>query len=854
MDISSIYTRARSARSLSKAHKTVAAVSQMEAQVQQLSDAELIQRFQALAARALKDRVVEGFALVREVSRRVLGLRQFDVQLIGGLTLMAGQLAEMRTGEGKTLTIAAPAAILALDGKGVHVVTANAYLAERDAELMRPLYEALGLSVAFVHDDQNTPDKKAAYDAHITYGVGHAFGFDYLRDNLARDRTEQVQRAFHAAIVDEIDSILIDEARVPLIISARAADVTEAVRAIDKAVAALQPVVHLEVNLKERQVTLTEAGYHAVEESLVQSGMLETTSSLYETRNLPLVRRIHSAAKAYGLFRRDRDYVIEGGELVLVDQGTGRKMHGRRFEDGLHEALEAKEGVEIQPGTMKRATITYQNFFGLYPLLGGLTGTALTEAEEFSEIYNLETVVIPTNRPIQRRMHLDVVYLTKSEKFKAAAQEVAQRQAKGQPVLVGCATIRDAEVMGRLLSDNGIAHEVLTAKYLEREAHIIGQAGRLGAVTVATNMAGRGTDILLGGEKPSRNDFADDTEFESAMSAWKQEREAVLAAGGLFVLGTERNGLRRVDNQLAGRSGRQGDPGEVQFFLSLEDELLRIFSKDGRLNVVRRMVEASGSALSGKHVAAMVTAAQKKVEGQGFDARRTLMKYDGVLADQRRAVYALREHLLDGGAVDHCRGVVTTAIEAWAGRWLDASMLPEQWDIGAAKKDLSDQFGLSLPLVGWVHKDELEREEMVTRIVEAAEAQFDAQQFDEAACRSVVFDVLNDMWTEHLTVLEELQNGVGLKQNTGLNPVYQYGKDAFALFQAFEQGMCVDITGRLLNTTRKAEEAARDEAAAARHAGDAKVAIESELRWVRRNDPCPCGSGLRFRECHGKLI
>lgn len=853
MNISTIYTRARSARSLGKAHKTVAAIGKMEPEVKALSDAELTERFQALATRPLKDRVVEGFALVREASRRVLGLRQFDVQLIGGLTLMAGQLAEMRTGEGKTLTIAAPAAVLALDGKGVHVVTANAYLAERDAELMRPLYEALGLSVSFVFDEQDMVDKKAAYASHITYGVGHAFGFDYLRDNLARDRSEQVQRAFHAAIVDEVDSILIDEARVPLIISARAADVSDAVRAIDRAVASLQSGVHLEVNLKEHQVTLTEAGYNAVEQSLVVSGLLDAAGSLYESRNLYLVRRIHSAAKAYGLFRRDRDYVIEGGELVLVDQGTGRKMPGRRFEDGLHEALEAKEGVPIQPGSVKRATITYQNFFGMYPTLGGLTGTALTEAEEFAEIYNLETVVIPTNRPIQRRMNDDVVYLTKGEKFRAAAQEIASRQAKGQPVLVGCATIRDAEVMGHLLNEKGIVHEVLTAKYLEREAHIIGQAGRLGAVTVATNMAGRGTDILLGGEKPARDDFSDDSAFDEAMSAWKQERESVLAAGGLFVLGTERNGLRRVDNQLAGRSGRQGDPGEVQFFLSLEDELLRVFGRDGRMALVRRMVEASGSALSGKHVAAMVTTAQQKVEGQGFDSRRNLMKYDRVLSDQRRAVYGLREHLLDGAALDHCRGVVATAIEAWAKRWLDGSMLPEQWDIGGAKKDLADQFGLSLPLVGWVHKDELEREEILERILEAAHTHFDSLNLEEAACRAVVFDVLNELWTEHLTVLEELQHNVGLKQNTGLNALYQYGRDAFALFQAFEQGLCVEITSRLLNTARQAEVAAREAVESARQAGDAKVAIESELRWVRRNDPCPCGSGKRFRECHGKL-
>ena len=853
MDVSSLYTRARSARSLGTARKTLAAITKLEPELKALSDAQLAQRFLALASRPAKDRVVEGFAIVRETSDRVLGLRQFDVQLIGGLALLSGKLAEMRTGEGKTLTIVAPAAVLALDGKGLHVVTANAYLAQRDAELMRPVYEALGLSVAFVHEGQSVEEKKAAYLSHITYGVGHEFGFDYLKDNLASDRSGQVQRGLHAAIVDEVDSILIDEARVPLIISAHAADVSESVQAIDRAVALLIPGEHLQANLKEQQVTLTEAGYHAVELSLVGAGLLKTPEALYEPRNLPLVRRIHSAAKAYGLFRKDRDYVINNGEIVLVDIGTGRTMPGRRFEDGLHEALEAKEGVRIQPGSMTRATITYQNFFGMYSLLAGLTGTALTEADEFAEIYNLETVAIPTNRPVQRRLREDIVYLTKNEKFAAAAAEIARRQSLGQPVLVGCATIRDAEVMSKLLTTNGVSHEVLTAKHLEREAHIIAQAGRLGAVTVATNMAGRGTDILLGGEKPSRDEFLDDDTFSTAMAEWKKEREAVLAAGGLFVLGTERNGLRRVDNQLGGRSGRQGDPGEVQFMLSLEDELLRVFGKDGRMGLVRRMVEASGSALSGKHVAAMVTSAQKKFEGQGFDARRSLMKYDSVLASQRQAVYALREHLLDGGAMDHCRGVVVDAIQNWATRWLDVNSLPEQWDTGSAKKDLAEQFGLSLPLVGWVYKEELEREEIVARIIEAAEKHFDAQNLTDEACRAVVFEVYTDMWTEHLTALDELRQASGLKQHTGLNPVYQYGREAFELFKAFEQATCVEITSRLLNVARQEEQAALAEEAAKKHAADARVAIESELRWVRRNDPCPCNSGKRYRECHGKL-
>lgn len=853
MDFSALYTRHRSTRSLNKAWKTVRAINALEPELQALTLETLRFKFLALASRPFDARLVEGFALVREVSRRVLGLRQFDVQLIGGLTLLQGQLAEMRTGEGKTLTIAAPAALRALDGRGVHVVTANSYLANRDAALMRPLYEALGLSVAFVSDALSIEEKQAAYAAHITYGVGHEFGFDYLRDNMVITADQRVQRGLHAAIVDEVDSILIDEARVPLIISAQAADVSDVVLAIDTAVAALKGGVDFEVNLKEQSVVLTEVGYGKVEHALVEQGVIDHPGALYELKSLFMVRRIHAAAKAYSLFRKDRDYVIEAGELVLVDQGTGRKMPGRRFEDGLHEALEAKEGLKIQSGTLTRATVTYQNFFGLYAHLAGLTGTAATDAEEFAEIYNLETVVIPTNRPIQRQQLDDVVFLTKNEKFSAVVDEVARRHQAGQPVLLGCATIRDAEVVSQLLRQKGVAHETLTAKYLEREAHIIAQAGRKGAVTVATNMAGRGTDISLGGEKPSRSEFEVEADFDAAFQAWSLEREAVLAAGGLFVLGTERNGLRRVDNQLAGRSGRQGDPGLVQFYLSLEDELLSVFGQSRGLGVVRKLVSNANGALSGKHVNALVTTSQKKYEGQGFDARRTLMKFDGVLAAQRKAVYALREALLEGGAVEHCRGAVLSAMEVFAKQWLDPRLLPEQWDLGALKTELMGTFGLNAPLLGWVHKEALNHDEILDRLKTRALEQFDSLGHDEAHCRQAVFSLLTEMWTEHLTALEELRQSVSLKANTGLNPVFQFSKDAFELFSSFEQAFSFELGAFLLNVKKQQDaakaQAAKDEA----HHAAAKVAIELEKRWVRRNDPCPCGSGKRYRECHGKL-
>lgn len=854
MNFSAFYTRTKSALALKANWKTVAAIDAQESAVQALSDDELKAQFLALAKRPAKDRTVEGFALVREASRRVMGMRQFGVQLIGGLVLLQGKLAEMRTGEGKTLTVAAPAALLALDGKGVHVVTANSYLAHRDSELMRPLYEALGLSVGFVSDEQTGEEKKAAYAADVTYGVGHQFGFDYLRDNMVNAAELRVQRDLHAAIVDEIDSILIDEARVPLIISAKAADVTPVVLAIDKAIKRLTPSEDFEVNIKDQQVLLTEQGYSKVEHSLASQGLLESETDLYALKNLYIVRRVHSAAKAYALFRKDRDYVIEGGELVLVDQGTGRKMPGRRFEDGLHEALEAKEGLRIQSGTLTRATITYQSFFALYNTLSGLTGTAATDAEEFAEIYHLETVVVPTNRPILRDQLDDVVFLTKSEKFAAVVEEVAKRQQSGQPVLLGCATIRDAEVVSQMLQAKGIVHEALTAKHFEREALIIAQAGRKGAVTVATNMAGRGTDISLGGEKPARAHFADDAAFERALAEWTAEKDSVLAAGGLFVLGTERNGLRRVDNQLAGRSGRQGDPGQVQFFMSLEDNLLRAFGVNKSMGLVRNLVSAAGGALSGKQVSALVTSAQQRYEGQGFDARRELMKYDAAMSAQRNAVYSLRNDLIAGGAKAHCRGAVQSAVETFAEQWMDANMLPEQWDVAALKGELMSTFGINAPVLSWVHKEALTRDEAVDKLKELADKQFESLEYGEDACRQVVFNLLDEMWAEHLTALDEVRQAVSLKASTGLNPLFQFSKDAYELFKSFEKGLSYELGAFLLNVKKQQDAQAVKAEKEQALQGNAKVSIEQEKRWVRRNDPCPCGSGKRYKDCHGTLV
>ncbi len=853
MQFSDLYTKVRSQQNLATAQKAVAKINSEENWAKSLDADALKDAFQRLRDLDEKARIVKGFALVREAASRALGLRHFDVQLIGGLTLLQGKLAEMKTGEGKTLTITAPAAVLALSGRGVHVVTANSYLAQRDAELMRPVYEALGLTVAFVHSDQSVQEKQAAYLADVTYGVGSEFGFDYLKDNLAVHAERQVQRGLFAAIVDEVDSILIDEARVPLIISDQATDMSEVVTLLDTCVRGLTPEAHFTVDMKERTAQLTEAGYLAVEGALVAAGVIKEGKELYEGALLPWARRLHSAVRAYALYRKDRDYVVSGGEVVLVDPGTGRAMEGRRLDDGLHEALEAREGVAIRQGTVVKATVTYQNFFGLYERLGGLTGTALTEAEEFSDIYQLETVVIPTNRPVARQQLEDLVFLTKAEKFSAVVQEARRRSQAGQPVLIGCGSIRDALVLDRMLASHGVAHETLTAKHIEREAHIIAMAGKPGAVTVATNMAGRGTDILLGGEKPTRGDCDSDEAYAQALAEWEKAREVVRKAGGLFVLGTERNGIRRVDNQLAGRSGRQGDPGVVQFYLSLEDELLQVFGRSRQLTLVRKLIEASGSALGGQTVGRLIVQAQKGVENQGYSARKSLMQYDKVLSDQRIAVYALRQALLQGGAQEQLRLSILAAIDSWLDEHFPEDALPEQLPAADLKRELSEVFGLTLPLLGWVNKDDATVQSVASKVREAALARLDEVLPDEDASRVYLLDVLGQLWTEHLGALDELKGNVGLKSKNGLNPMYQFSKDAFELFKEFERETNLLLAMNLLNTGRRDENDAAKAVLANKRSAEQAVALELEKRWVRRNDACPCGSGKRFKECHGKL-
>lgn len=847
MNFQQFYSRFKSKKSASSARTLVIQAASHQEWARSLEPAKLSSEFLSLKSVPDKLRTAKGFALVREAAFRTIGLSHFDVQLQGGAVLLECKLAEMRTGEGKTLTITAPAAVLALAGKGVHVVTSNDYLARRDAELMRPVYEALGLSVASIFSEQSLADKKVAYSCDIVYGVGSEFGFDYLKDHLIRSADSRVQRGLYAAIVDEIDSVLIDEARVPLIISGSAADKTDLVQALNACVKKLESGVHYSVSLKDRTAELNEKGYVTVEAYLVKSSELTEGKQLYAPSHLAWARQLHSTVNAYALFKRDRDYVVSGGELVLVDVGTGRKMPGRRFDDGLHEALEAKEGLGILQGTVVKATITYQNYFSKYEKLSGLTGTAMTDAEEFMELYQLETVQIPTNKPLLRKLNEDLVYLTMADKFQAVVIKVSELHKEQQPVLVGCASIRDAEVLDRLLTHAAIPHKTLTAKHIEDEAHIIANAGKLGAVTIATNMAGRGTDILLGGERPAPS--APDADHRR----WASERDRVIASGGLIVLGTERNGLRRVDNQLAGRSGRQGDPGEVQFLLSLEDELLKIFGQNKHLSMLQKSLQAPGAALRGATVSRLVESSQKSFEGQGFSARKNLMKYDSALADQRNAVFELRNALIDGGALAYAGEMASQGLAYWLATNLPTDSLPEAWDLGSLKKDLISHFGLDVPLIGWVNKEELSVGDIRARLEQLAATRQESLNLNEEAAKQVVFDILDELWEEHLAALAELRENVSLKGFTGLNATFQFHNDAFELFKSFQLEFNHALARLFFKAGEVASRQEKIEDQSQVKAANVKVALAIDKHWVSRNQRCPCDSGLRFKACHGKL-
>ena len=833
----------------------------------------------------------EAFAVVREASKRVFGMRHFDEQLIGGMVLHNGKIAEMRTGEGKTLTATLPAYLNALSGNGVHVVTVNDYLAQRDAEWMGRLYKWLGLSVGCNLSQMAHEEKQAAYAADITYGTNNEFGFDYLRDNMVYSLADRVQRALNFAVVDEVDSILIDEARTPLIISGQAEDHTEMYVRMNQ-VAPMLAACKAEdgegdywVDEKAHTVLLSEAGHEHAEEILARLGILAEGRSLYEPANINLVHHLYAALRAHALFHKDQHYVNQNGEIIIVDEFTGRLMPGRRWSDGLHQAVEAKEGVDIRSENQTLASITFQNYFRMYANLSGMTGTADTEAYEFHQIYGLETVVIPPHRPMIRLDLNDQVFRTSREKFDAILADVRERHAKGQPILVGTTSIENSELLSGLLTKADLPHQVLNAKQHAREAEIIAQAGRPGMITIATNMAGRGTDIVLGGngakqvaaveDDPSLSEAQKADKVATLRTEWELLHAEVIAAGGLHIIGSERHESRRIDNQLRGRSGRQGDPGASRFYLSLDDSLLRIFAGERLKSIMERLKMPDGEAIEHPMVSRSLESAQRKVEARNFDIRKQLLEYDDVANDQRKVIYAQRNELLETDDISETitamrQGVLHDAFRLY----VPAESVEEQWDLPGLEKYLASEYLLELPLTDWVKADSrLTDDDLVTRVIEAAEVAYanKLERMDLAAFRqferNLMLQNLDVHWREHLSALDHLRQGIHLRGYAQKNPKQEYKREAFELFETLLSTVRLEVT-RILMTVQiespeAVEEVARPEVENVRyqHAGydEALAVAESSAQTavaapkVGRNDSCPCGSGKKYKHCHGRL-
>lgn len=891
----------RNDRTLRRMRKVVDLISRMEPEIEKLTDAELRAKTDEFRERLAKGEVLENlipeaFAVVRESSKRVFGMRHFDVQLLGGMVLNERCIAEMRTGEGKTLTATLPAYLNALSGRGVHVVTVNDYLAQRDAENNRPLFEFLGLSVGINLPNMAAPAKRAAYAADITYGTNNEFGFDYLRDNMAFSPEERVQRKLHYALVDEVDSILIDEARTPLIISGPAEDSSEMYIRVNKLIPKLirqekedsdsfQGEGHFSVDEKSRQVHLTERGLIKIEEMLVEAGIMEEGESLYSPANIMLMHHVTAALRAHVLFTRDVDYIVKDGEVIIVDEHTGRTMQGRRWSDGLHQAVEAKEGVEIQNENQTLASITFQNYFRLYEKLAGMTGTADTEAFEFSSIYKLDTIVVPTNRPMIRKDLADLVYMTEQEKIGAIIEDIRERTANGQPVLVGTISIEKSEVVSAELTKAGIEHKVLNAKFHAMEAEIVSQAGQPGAVTIATNMAGRGTDIVLGGSWQSEIALLEDpTEDQIAAikAAWQIRHDAVLASGGLHIIGTERHESRRIDNQLRGRAGRQGDAGSSRFYLSMEDALMRIFASDRVSGMMRKLGMKPGEAIEHPWVTKAIANAQRKVESRNFDIRKQLLEYDDVASDQRRAIYSQRNELLDVADVSETinsirEDVFKTVIDSY----IPNQSLEEMWDIEGLEQRLKNDFDLDMPIAQWLEDEpQLHEETLRERILQLAIADYQRKEevvgFDMMRSfeKGVMLQTLDSLWKEHLAAMDYLRQGIHLRGYAQKDPKQEYKRESFAMFAAMLESLKYEVISVLSKVqvrmpeevealeVQRREEAERlakqqqlsheSDNSALMSQEEASVAASLE-RKVGRNDPCPCGSGKKFKQCHGRL-
>ncbi|NWG38944.1 MAG: preprotein translocase subunit SecA [Hydrogenophilaceae bacterium] len=895
----------RNDRLIKQYMQKVRAINALEPDMQKLSDAELAGKTQVFRDRlargeALDKLLPEAFAVVREASRRVLGMRHFDVQLIGGMVLNDNKIAEMRTGEGKTLMATLAAYLNALPGKGVHVVTVNDYLAQRDAEWMGRLYRFLGLTVGVNLSQMPHDQKQAAYAADITYGTNNEYGFDYLRDNMVYQLSEKVQRGLNFAIVDEVDSILIDEARTPLIISGQAEDSTELYLAIN----AVPPRLTRQekedgpgdywVDEKAHTVLISESGHEKIEHILTELGLLPEGSSLYDASNIRLMHHVNAALRAHAVYHRDQHYVVQNGEVIIVDEFTGRLMAGRRWSEGLHQAVEAKEGVAIQKENQTLASITFQNYFRMYGKLSGITGTADTEAYEFQSIYNLETVVIPTHRPMIRKDAHDQVFLTAQEKYAAVIRDIRDCQQRGQPVLVGTTSIEINEYLSGLLAKEGLQHQVLNAKQHAREAEVIAEAGRPGAITIATNMAGRGTDIVLGGNIQKQLDAVDadeslsdaekKTRKEKLKADWQKLHEQVLAAGGLHIIGTERHESRRVDNQLRGRSGRQGDPGSSRFYLSLEDPLLRIFASDRVAAIMNKLKLPEGEAIEHPWVSRAIENAQRKVEARNFDIRKQLLEYDDVANDQRKVIYDQRNELLAAQDINDTikamRGdVINTAID----QYIPPGSMEEQWDVEGAEKALASEFALELPLAQWLKEDQkLDEQGLREKAVAAANEVYSAKEAIVGSEvlrhfeRAVMLQSMDSHWREHLAALDHLRQGIHLRGYAQKNPKQEYKREAFQLFSNMLDAIKFEVT-RITTTVQvrseqdvqAVEEQQPEVSNVQYHHADFEEALAGndqpegeaapaqpytrDMPKVGRNDPCPCGSGKKYKHCHGKL-
>src|SRR5690554_510247 len=893
-------------REIKRLDKTVQAINALEASFEALTDEELKNKTpefkQRLADGETLDQLLpEAFAVVREAGKRSLGMRHFDVQMLGGIVLHRGGIAEMRTGEGKTLVATLPVYLNALTGRGVYVVTVNDYLATRDANWMRTLYEYLGLSVGIVVPNMDFATKKAAYDADITYGTNNEFGFDYLRDNMAFALEDRVQREQFFAIVDEVDSILIDEARTPLIISGAVEDSTELYNRINRFIPFFKPAEvrkedgqevvgegHYIYDEKSRHVDLTEQGHEYAEHFLLEDGLLEEGESLYDAGNLKLLHHVHAALKAHVIYHRDVDYIVEDNQVILIDEHTGRTMAGRRLSEGLHQAIEAKEGVNIQNESQTLASTTFQNYFRLFDKLAGMTGTADTEAAEFDQIYGLKVNIIPTNRPVARKDLNDVIYMTVQEKYEAITKDIVAIRETGAPVLVGTASIESSEALSALLDKKKIQHRVLTAKFNEKEAEIIADAGSPGAVTLATNMAGRGTDIVLGGSletQIAKLESPTEEQIEKLKAEWQKRHQQVLDAGGLHVLGSERHESRRIDNQLRGRAGRQGDPGVTRFYLSLEDDLMRIFASERVRSMMQALGMKDGEAIEHRMVSNAIEKAQRKVEGRNFDIRKSLLEYDDVANDQRHVIYSQRDYLLKSDDLSEMISTIREdVVSNLISGYIPPESLEEMWDVPGLERALEADFGIQLPLQQWLEDDDkLHEQGLRQRILQAMEDEYqkkcdavgdEMRRFE----KHVILQVLDNFWKEHLASMDHLRMGIHLRDYARRDPKQEYKRESFEMFQEMLDNVkydAVKVLARVHIQTeeeiaaleeQRREQQAREklemshqQASAMREEGGQQSALEKPEPFVRdgkkvgRNDPCPCNSGKKYKHCHGAL-